>query len=433
MKQTSSFFVCLLLLQLTVKSQTQSNWSAFFQSLNADSLRGKKFKLEAAVKADCMDANASASLWVRVDKQDHKMGFFYNMGDKPIRINEWKVYTISGKIDKDAKWFNFGGLYRSRGMYYFDDFRLFIEDKKAGWLPVNFVAPGFETDSVSVKKNWHYSRSISGFESSISEAEAYEGRQCFKVDGSRAGGHAGYGDNSEAGKFAKVNGINIYYEEYGKGEPLLLLHGNSCSINLFMKNIPELSKYFRVIAVDTRGQGKSSEDGKPYTYELFAEDMNALLDQLHLDSVNIIGWSDGGNTGLIMAMRYPSKVKKLVTMGAVVSLGDSVVGKPVIKEVNKQLKELKKDTTAWAVNRTRLLRLLITEPDYVFSALHAIQCPVMVMAGENDIVKEEHTKGIAANIPHSKLYIVPGGSHEFPGEMPDIFNAAAIKFLQTGN
>ena len=65
-----------------------------------------------------------------------------------------------------------------------------------------------------------------------------------------------------------------------------------------------------MIAVDNRGQGKSSEDGKPYTYELFAEDMNALFDQLHLDSVNIIGWSDGGNTGLIMAMRYPSKVKK---------------------------------------------------------------------------------------------------------------------------
>lgn len=433
MKRIISNLICLFIIQVTVNAQSNGNWGAFFQSLNADSLRGKNFKLEAAVKANCIDPKASAAVWVRVDRAENKMGFFHNMKDKPIRNREWQVYTISGKIDKDAKWFNFGGMYGGTGIFYFDEFRLFIEDKKNGWGPVNFTAPGFETDSITVKKNWHYSRSISGFESSVIGTDAYAGQQCFKVDGSKVVGKKEYGNNPDAGKYAHVNGIDIYYEEYGKGEPLLLLHGNSCSISLFMNNIAELSKHYRVIAIDTRGQGKSSEDGKPYTYDLFADDMNALLGQLHLDSVNVIGWSDGGNTGLIMAMRYPSRIKKLITMGAVVSIGDSVVGKPVIKEVNKQLKELKTDTTAWGINRTRFLRLLVEEPNHNFSELHAIQCPVMVMAGENDIILEKHTKGIAANIPHSKLYIVPKGTHEFPGEMPELFNAAAIQFLQNGN
>ena len=157
------------------------------------------------------------------------------------------------------------------------------------------------------------------------ETDAYQGKQSFLVDGSHFVPADTYGNNAHTGKYAIVNGIKIYYEEYGKGEPLLLLHGNSCSISLFEKQIPELAKHFHVIAVDTRGQGKSGEDGKRYTYDLFADDMNALLDHMKLDSVNILGWSDGGNTGLIMAMKYPSKVKRLVTMGANVFIDKTVV------------------------------------------------------------------------------------------------------------
>lgn len=94
----------------------------------------------------------------------------------------------------------------------------------------------------------------------------------------------------------------------------MLLHGNSGSIIQFGEQILPLSQYYKVIAVDTRGQGKSGEDNRAPTYDLFADDMNALLDPLHLDSVDILGWSDGGNTGLIMAMKYPAKVHKLVTL-----------------------------------------------------------------------------------------------------------------------
>ncbi|MEP7166335.1 MAG: alpha/beta hydrolase, partial [Ferruginibacter sp.] len=390
----------------------------------------KNFRVEAAVKVTTIDSTADAEVWVRVDKPDYKTGFFYNMMDKPIRSNEWKVYSVSGRIDKDAAWLNFGGLYHRKGIFYFDAFKLFIETKKNEWQQVVLPDGGFESDSGIIKKTWVYMQPRTGYKINVTESEAFEEKRSYKIDGTNFTPEKTYGNDSDVGKYANVNGIKIYYEEYGKGEPVLLLHGNSSSISLFQRQIPELSKQFRVIAVDTRGQGRSTEDGKTYTYDLFADDMNALLDNLLLDSVNIVGWSDGGNTGLIMAMKYPSKVKRLITMGAVVFIDNTVVGKWVFKELNKQKKELKMDTTAWAVNRLRLIDLLLTEPRHTFEELRSIKCPVLVIAGEKDIVKEEHTKGIAANIPNSTLMIVPNEKHEFPSDNPAAFNKAVIEFIK---
>jgi len=125
-----------------------------------------------------------------------------------------------------------------------------------------------------------------------------------------------YGSNAQVGKYADVNGIKVYYEIYGAGEPLLLLHGNSGSIENFVYQIPELSKHFRVIAVDSRAQGKSTDSDKEITYALMASDMSALIDKLNLGSVHVVGWSDGGIVGLELALAHPQQVKKLVTFGA---------------------------------------------------------------------------------------------------------------------
>lgn len=157
--------------------------------------------------------------------------------------------------------------------------------------------------------------------------------------------------------------------------------------------------------------------------------MNALLTYLHLDSVNILGWSDGGNTGLIMAMKYPAKVKKLVTMGAVIFINNTVVDDWVFKTLNKQLKELKNDATAQAKNRTRLINLLLTEPRHTADELKMIKCPVLVVAGEKDIVKEGHTRLIAEHIPNSTLLIAPVQTHYYPAENPASFNKAVLEFL----
>ena len=183
-------------------------------------------------------------------------------------------------------------------------------------------------------------------------------------------------------------------------------------------------------AIDTRGHGKSGDDGKTYTYDLFADDMNALLNQLNLDSVNIAGWSDGGNTGLIMAMKYPAKVKRLITMGAVIFIDNTVVDKWVFKTLNKEKKELAKDTSAYANGRLRRIDLLLTEPKHSFEELKQIKCPTLIMAGEKDVVKQEHTKGIAANIPNANVMIVPKATHELPWEDALLFNKTVIDFLK---
>jgi pimeloyl-ACP methyl ester carboxylesterase len=129
-------------------------------------------------------------------------------------------------------------------------------------------------------------------------------------------------------------------------------------------------------------------------------------------------------------MKYHVKVKRLVTMGANVFIDRSVVDKWVFKELDKQMKELKDDTTKGGKNRQRLMTLLLTEPKHSFEELKAISCPVLVIAGEKDIIKEEHTKGIAGSIAKGKLLIAPKETHYFPSENPRVFNAAVIDFFR---
>lgn len=408
---------------------TPLDWGALFHVVDISAWQGHRFQVSAAVRTIQLDHDAGAEIWVRIDKSDKKMGFFNNMMDKPIRDSQWKVVRIAGKVDKDAKWLNFGALYQHKGYFFFDDFHLTVEMTHGRWQEISFPDAGFETDTATFNKNWIYLRRRTFFFPRIVDSIAYEGRQCVMIDGSRFTLQSTYGNNDSTGHYMNANGIKLYYEIYGHGHPLLLLHGNSESIVSFRKQIPELSKYYQVIAVDTRGQGKSGEDGKTYTYDLFAADMKAFLDSLHLDSVDVLGWSDGGNTGLIMAMDYPSKVRRLATMGANIFIDHTVVDDSVFHMIRKLQRGLKGDTTWQSVNRNRLLTLLLTEPRHNFAQLQSIQCPVLVMAGEKDLISDVHTRGIAYHIPHSQLVIFPGGTHEEPDEHPDLFNKTVLDFL----
>src|ERR1051326_1886756 len=103
-----------------------------------------------------------------------------------------------------------------------------------------------------------------------------------------------YGNNKLAGKYYKVRGIDMYTEQYGKGKPLLLIHGNGGSIHSMASIIPYFSKRYRIIATDSRAHGKSTDPGDSLSFEMMADDEAALLDQLHIDSAYVIGWSDGG-------------------------------------------------------------------------------------------------------------------------------------------
>lgn len=424
------FFLLLSIPFCSAQAQASGDWDAFVQKINVTDYQKGAFRLRAAVKVQLTgDHTGCGALWARVDKKNGRQGFFYNMMDHPIRDSEWKEYTITGPIDKKARWLNIGGLFFRNGRFLFDHFQLELKKKNGSWETVPLVNAGFEQTGDSIV-GWRFFHKPPAFSRTIARQQPYRGRHYLQITGSALPPLHRYGQNASAGHYAPVNGIRLYYETYGKGAPLLLLHGNRGSIANFSHQIPVFSQYFKVIAVDSRGQGKSTEDGRPYSYDLFAEDMKAFLDYLDLDSVRIVGWSDGGNTGLIMAMRYPAKVKKLVTMGANVFIDHSVVSPKVFHLVKKQLRALRKDTAYRARNQSRLARLLLQYPQHRFTELERITCPVLVMAGEHDLIKTGHTKSIAAHLANSTLLIVPGATHQLPEANPKVFNRYVLDFLR---
>lgn len=250
-----------------------------------------------------------------------------------------------------------------------------------------------------------------------------------------------YGSNEQVGKYVIVNDIKVYYEIYGAGEPLLLLHGNSGSIENLLYQIPELSKHFKVIAVDSRAQGKSTDSDKEITYALMASDMSALIDKLNLGSVHVVGWSDGGNVGLELALAQPQKVKKLVTFGANythenwMAQPDSVAmeaNDPRLLKTAPLMKKYKEGLDKLSpVVRKKLADLTEKYPNFTEGQLKQIRVPVLIVVGDRDAINLAQTISLFTSLPHSQLFIVPGASHMVPAEQPELINSEVIKFLTT--
>lgn len=230
-----------------------------------------------------------------------------------------------------------------------------------------------------------------------------------------------YGKNTQTGKFANVNGIKLYYEIYGAGSPLLLLHGNGGSIAGRTNLIPELAKKYKVIAVDSRCHGKSG-CSKELNYELMASDVNLLLNHLEIDSAYVWGHSDGGIIGLIMGYKYPDKVKKLVASGANIQ-PDNTALEPYIVEMMKNYKAIP-DTLI-----QKHIRLMVEHPNIDFSELGRITAPVMIMTGDRDAVLLEHSVKIFKSIPNSNLCVLPATTHFIADEKPNLMLYWLKEFL----
>jgi pimeloyl-ACP methyl ester carboxylesterase len=232
-----------------------------------------------------------------------------------------------------------------------------------------------------------------------------------------------YGDNKEAGNFKKVNGINLYYEVYGTGKPLIFLHGNGGSIKSSRAKIDYFKKYFQVIAIDSRGHGKSIDTAKQLTYTQMASDINVLLDSLHIDSAFVSGQSDGGILGLLLAIHYPGKVSKVVTFGANMFPGKKAIFDEIDKLVMDTLKVTKN------ANTKRLYSLLAYQPNITEKDLQQIKCPVLIMSGDRDVIRLEHSIKIFNNIPNSNFFVMPGATHFGSYEKPALFNLVLLDFL----
>jgi pimeloyl-ACP methyl ester carboxylesterase len=233
-----------------------------------------------------------------------------------------------------------------------------------------------------------------------------------------------YGDNKEAGNFKKINGINLYYEIYGTGKPLLFLHGSGGSIRSARAKIEFFKKYFKVIAIDSRGHGKSIDTTtKQLTYVQMANDIKVLLDSLNIDSAFVQGQSDGGILGLLLAINFPGKISKLATYGANMFPGKKAIFDEIDNLVLDTLKTTKNFTTK------RLYSLLAYQPDITVKDLQKIKCPVLVMSGDRDVIRLEHSIKIFNNIANSNLFVMPGATHFGSAEKPELFNLVLLDFL----
>lgn len=242
---------------------------------------------------------------------------------------------------------------------------------------------------------------------------------------------SGFGNNSGHAKSIFTRGVNFYIEEYGKGEPIILLHGNGGDISAFTTIIPILKKQFRVIAMDSRAHGKSADKNDSLSFEMMADDVSAIVDSLHLGKVYIVGWSDGGIVGIEFAMRHPEQLKKMAVTGANLWPDSTALEPKVWLEAEQyffQNKD-KKWVTEKERNDWKIFLLDWYQPNITLKEIAAITTPSLIIAGDHDLIRLSHTKQIFSNIPNAGLWIVPFSGHGTLIEHPAEFCQEIIRFF----
>lgn len=222
--------------------------------------------------------------------------------------------------------------------------------------------------------------------------------------------------------------IQLHYTETGTGEPLVLLHGNGEDGSYFVHQTAFFSKHYRVIAVDTRGHGKSPRGSAPFTIRQFAEDLNEFLDERGIRQANLLGFSDGGNIALVFAIRYPERVKRLILNGANL---DPAGVRPTVQipiVLGYRMASLFAKKSADAKQNAELLGLMVNDPMIPVEELGKVTAPTLVIAGTKDMIRESHTRKIAEALPNAKLAILPG-NHFIANRNPEEFNRVVEAFL----
>ena len=241
---------------------------------------------------------------------------------------------------------------------------------------------------------------------------------------------AKYGSNPAAGKTFTHDGVKLYYEVYGSGEPLLLVHGNGSSIGELRAQIDYFRKRYRVIAMDSRDHGKSADSPDKITYEKMTDDLAALLDHLKTRPVYVLGWSDGGIEGLLLGIRHPAKVKKIATMAA--NLTPDGLHPETLALIKSMLDSMPaaEKATPKGKREFKVTEMMLRDPQIKLQALEAIIAPTLVLASDHDAIRDEHTLDIYHHLPNSQLVIFPNATHMIPYDDPVLFNTTVERFFR---
>lgn len=222
--------------------------------------------------------------------------------------------------------------------------------------------------------------------------------------------------------------ISLYYQEKGQGIPFVLLHGNGESGEYFKNQIEYFSNKYRMIAVDTRGHGKSPRGTAPFTMDQFAEDLNAFLEEKNINNIILLGFSDGANIAIKFALKYQEKIKALILNGADLDTKGVKRSVQIPIEIGYRISRLFQNKSEEAKLKTEILGLMVNEPNIKSEELHSIKVPTLVIVGTKDLIKEKHSRLIAENIEGAELSIVEG-NHFIAGKNPIEFNKEIENFL----
>jgi len=247
---------------------------------------------------------------------------------------------------------------------------------------------------------------------------------------------------------AEVNGIQLYYEIHGRGTPVVMLHGGYTDSDMWRIQSKLLARRYRVIEIDSRGHGRSTDGQVPITYGQMADDTLALLDQLQIPTAHFVGWSDGAVIASHIAARHPERVDQLVLIGAAfqgnvyVNIFSALLGKDILFNVAMDLlfspkyKAVNPNPEHWRTFRDKL-HSLWQSPCYFeeqpeetcLEPLQSITAPTLVVAGKLEIIEQSHTRAIAEAIPNAQLEIVAGAGHFLPITRPYTTAELTLEFL----
>jgi pimeloyl-ACP methyl ester carboxylesterase len=229
--------------------------------------------------------------------------------------------------------------------------------------------------------------------------------------------------DENAGKYAEVNGLKMYYEVHGQGRPLVLLHGAFGTAETWANVLPKITKTRQVIIIEQQGHGHTSDRDTPLSYEQMAEDTAALLRKMSLEGVDVFGYSDGGVVGLRLAMKHPEMVGKLAILGShartieaayeptafaqFMSLPDDFAP-AVLKDPYDRVAP---DKSNWPILVRKIKALGRNFKGFTDEEVKSIKAPTLIMQGDRDGVKPEHAVALMRLIPNSQLAIFPGGDH----------------------
>lgn len=241
------------------------------------------------------------------------------------------------------------------------------------------------------------------------------------------------------GSYADVNGVRMYYEEHGSGEPLVLVHGGLAGAFIWQTQVADLSHTHHLFVPEMRGRARTADVQGAISYQVMADDLAVFLAQVVGAPAHFVGASDGGVVGLLLAMQHQDLLLRLVTIGSNFHR-DGLVGASMWTGGSP-------DDPEWAMPRQRYEALSPNGPDHfpvVFAKLQRmwreeptlsvgdlarISIPVLVIAGDDDVVQGAHTLDLYEALPHGQLGIIPGASHGVFMEKPGLLNRIILDFL----